>query len=108
MSVLSTPSIFAILKSTIDYEYLGLLSANLSRCIASISNNFHCFYHFAAFKQGNNHAHEYIATQHPLENTISDFWRMIHQESVHIVVFLNQMKEGKMVLYYCFLSQQYV
>ena len=48
--------------------------------------------------QGNSHPHEYIATQHPLEDTISDFWRMVYQEGVRIIVMLNQMKEDNMVI----------
>ena len=48
--------------------------------------------------QGNSHTHEYIATQHPLEDTISDFWRMVYQEGVRIILMLNQMKEDNMVI----------
>jgi len=52
----------------------------------------------AIYVEGNNHNHEYIATQHPLEDTVSDFWRMIHQEGVRIIVMLNQMTEDNMTL----------
>jgi len=52
----------------------------------------------AIYVEGNNHKHEYIATQHPLKDTISDFWKMIHQEDVQTVVMLNQMKESNVNL----------
>jgi len=48
----------------------------------------------AIYVEGNNHKHEYIATQHPLKDTISDFWKMIHQQGVQTVVMLHQMKEN--------------
>lgn len=37
----------------------------------------------------------YIATQGPMPNTVSDFWEMVWQEEVSLVVMLTQLREGK-------------
>ena len=47
--------------------------------------------------QGHNNKHEYIATQHPLQDTMGSFWKMIHQEKVKAIVMLNKLKEGGLV-----------
>ncbi|CCK68011.1 tyrosine protein phosphatase PTP2 KNAG_0A03240 [Huiozyma naganishii CBS 8797] len=38
----------------------------------------------------------YIATQAPLENTIHDFWQMVHSENVKVIVSLNSTEELKL------------
>ncbi|XP_060034522.1 tyrosine-protein phosphatase non-receptor type 7 isoform X2 [Erinaceus europaeus] len=37
----------------------------------------------------------YIATQGPMPNTVSDFWEMVWQEEVPLIVMLTQLREGK-------------
>ena len=39
----------------------------------------------------------YIATQGPMPNTVSDFWEMVWQEEVSLIVMLTQLREGKEV-----------
>ena len=39
----------------------------------------------------------YIATQGCLQNTVVDFWRMIWQENVRVIVMLTRTKEGSKV-----------
>ena len=54
------------------------------------------------FIQGYNNKHGYIATQHPLKETIDDFWRMIHQDNVKTIVMLNKLKENGVVSLFYF------
>ncbi|XP_058130941.1 tyrosine-protein phosphatase non-receptor type 7 isoform X2 [Dasypus novemcinctus] len=37
----------------------------------------------------------YIATQGPMPNTVADFWEMVWQEEVSLIVMLTQLREGK-------------
>lgn len=37
----------------------------------------------------------YIATQGPMPNTVSDFWEMVWQEGVSLIIMLTQLQEGK-------------
>lgn len=39
----------------------------------------------------------YIATQGPMPNTVLDFWEMVWQEEVSLIVMLTQLREGKEV-----------
>ena len=44
----------------------------------------------ASFLQGYNDRNEFILTQHPLEDTIGDFWRLIWDYNIRTVVMLSQ------------------
>lgn len=50
----------------------------------------------ASYISGYSREKEYIAAQGPLPNTSSDFWRMIWQEKVSIIVMLTQCREKEM------------
>lgn len=39
----------------------------------------------------------YIATQGPMPNTVADFWEMVWQEEVALIVMLTQLRESKEV-----------
>lgn len=41
----------------------------------------------------NGTINRYIATQGPLQNTVKDFWRMVQQESSHLIVMLTTVME---------------
>lgn len=41
----------------------------------------------------NGTINRYIATQGPLPNTVKDFWRMVQQESSHLIVMLTTVLE---------------
>ncbi|XP_052809643.1 tyrosine-protein phosphatase 10D-like [Mya arenaria] len=49
----------------------------------------------ASYVSGFHQQREYIATQGPLPGTIDDFWRMVWEQNVMVIVMLTQCKEGK-------------
>ena len=47
--------------------------------------------------QGQNRNQEYIATQSPLAATVKDFWWMVWEQKIHVVICL---QDNKQVFYY--------
>ena len=53
--------------------------------------------------QGFSHSKRYIATQGPNERTVIDFWRLVWQEGVSVIVMLtNVIEGGKVKCEHCF------
>ncbi|CAL9696604.1 unnamed protein product [Knipowitschia caucasica] len=48
----------------------------------------------ASFMDGYKHKHAYIGTQGPLERTYADFWRMVWEQNVLVVVMTTRTEEG--------------
>ncbi|XP_062574199.1 receptor-type tyrosine-protein phosphatase alpha-like isoform X3 [Saccostrea cucullata] len=48
----------------------------------------------ANYIQGAKQEQQYIAAQGPKQNTVNDFWTMVWQEHVSIIVMLTNLKEG--------------
>ncbi|XP_028410342.1 uncharacterized protein LOC114532921 [Dendronephthya gigantea] len=47
----------------------------------------------ASFICGYQFAENFIATQHPMSNTVNDFWRMIHEQKSAVVVAISTREE---------------
>lgn len=47
----------------------------------------------ASIIDGFQQKHAFIATQAPLENTVVDFWRMVLEQNVKIIVMLTKIEE---------------
>lgn len=43
--------------------------------------------------QGYNHTDEFILTQHPLEATVGDFWRMVWDNNSSVIVLLSRVED---------------
>ncbi|NXV51564.1 PTN9 phosphatase, partial [Uria aalge] len=48
----------------------------------------------ASFMDGYKQRNAYIGTQGPLENTYSDFWRMVWEQNVLVIVMTTRLEEG--------------
>lgn len=52
---------------------------------------------FLCMLQGFSSAREYIATQGPIASTINDFWRLVWEQNVSMIVMLTQCMERSRV-----------
>ncbi|XP_054161480.1 receptor-type tyrosine-protein phosphatase mu-like [Oppia nitens] len=76
-------------------RYGNLLPYDHSRVVLDIINNdSNTDYINANYVDGCKVNNRYVATQGPLPNTISDFWRMIWQLDTHQIVMLTSLDEG--------------
>ncbi|XP_070545308.1 receptor-type tyrosine-protein phosphatase gamma-like isoform X2 [Ptychodera flava] len=57
----------------------------------------------ASFLQGYRSNQEYIITQHPMQSTVEDFWRMIwdhNSETIVSLISMESMQDGDLVVYW--------
>uniref|UniRef100_A0A8C2QDU8 Receptor-type tyrosine-protein phosphatase V n=1 Tax=Cricetulus griseus TaxID=10029 RepID=A0A8C2QDU8_CRIGR len=58
----------------------------------------HSDYINANFIPGYSHPQEFIATQGPLKKTVEDFWRLVWEQQVHVIIMLTVGMENGRVL----------
>ena len=64
-------------------------------------------YHVASHTtQGYRQKGAYIATQGPLQHTVSDFWRMVWEQEVKCIVMLCRKEEKQKVIPPCFILSE--
>ncbi|KAI4463580.1 cytokine receptor [Holotrichia oblita] len=79
-------------------RYINIMPYDETRVRLTIdSNDNYEDYINASYIKGYSGNHEYIATQGPMESTVEDFWRMIIQEDVGIIVMVAQFVEQSKV-----------
>ncbi|XP_031337800.1 tyrosine-protein phosphatase 69D [Photinus pyralis] len=60
----------------------------------------HSTYINASFIEGYDNSESFIITQDPVEATITDFWRMISEQGVNVVVMLSEIGDNKCPRYW--------
>ncbi|KFM62890.1 Receptor-type tyrosine-protein phosphatase mu, partial [Stegodyphus mimosarum] len=76
-------------------RYGNILPYDRSRVVLHTdSNKSDSDYINASYIDGYRRPREYIVTQGPLENTITDFWRMIWQENAPVIVMVTDLVEN--------------
>ncbi|XP_064154460.1 receptor-type tyrosine-protein phosphatase V-like [Anguilla rostrata] len=66
--------------------------------LALLSSQLHSDYINASYVPGGASARDFICTQGPLESTQADFWRMVWEQNVRVVIMLTPCKENHKVL----------
>ncbi|XP_018330947.1 tyrosine-protein phosphatase 69D isoform X2 [Agrilus planipennis] len=60
----------------------------------------HSTYINASFIEGYDNSESFIITQDPIENTVADFWRMISEQGITVIVMLSELGENKCPRYW--------
>ncbi|XP_063064884.1 receptor-type tyrosine-protein phosphatase V-like isoform X2 [Engraulis encrasicolus] len=66
--------------------------------LSLLHSQLHSDYINANYVPGGSSERDFICTQGPLQSTIADFWRMVWEQNVHIIVMLTSLKENGKVL----------
>ncbi|CAI5647892.1 receptor-type tyrosine-protein phosphatase V [Oreochromis niloticus] len=79
-------------------RYPSILPYDHCRVRLSVQNSYpHTDYINANFVPGGGSERDFICTQGPLPNTIADFWRMVWEQNVRIVVMVTALKHKDIV-----------
>ncbi|ELW47686.1 Receptor-type tyrosine-protein phosphatase V [Tupaia chinensis] len=85
--------------NTAKNRYPHVLPYDHSRVrLSQLEGEPHSDYINANFIPGYTHPQEFIATQGPLKKTLEDFWRLVWEQQVHVIVMLTVGMENGRVL----------
>ncbi|XP_063928100.1 tyrosine-protein phosphatase 69D isoform X2 [Zophobas morio] len=68
--------------------------------LTPLSGKEHSTYINASFIEGYDNTESFIITQDPTESTINDFWRMISEQGISVIVMLSELGENKCPRYW--------
>ncbi|KAK7871582.1 hypothetical protein R5R35_001777 [Gryllus longicercus] len=75
-------------------RYVNILPYDSTRVkLASDGDDFYSDYINASYIKGYTNEIEYIATQGPKEDTCRDFWKMVYQEPIKVIIMVTQLEE---------------
>ncbi|EDO35064.1 predicted protein, partial [Nematostella vectensis] len=75
-------------------DNFSFVAVDTNRIRLSITNDIPCSeYINASYIDSYNEAHEYIATQAPMENTINEFWQMVWEQKCTAIVMLTELQD---------------
>ncbi|KAK0077944.1 hypothetical protein PV325_003254 [Microctonus aethiopoides] len=92
---LNVPEKFDIFGAGIKNRYSGVLPNAQSRVVLmGIDDPIGSYINANYIKGYDGEENRYIATQGPLSNTVTDFWRMVWMEKVSAVVMMTRLQES--------------
>lgn len=68
--------------------------------LTPLSGKEHSTYINASFIEGYDNSESFIISQDPMDVTINDFWRMISEQGISVIVMLSELGEGKCARYW--------
>ncbi|XP_060537066.1 tyrosine-protein phosphatase 69D [Cylas formicarius] len=68
--------------------------------LTPLSGKEHSTYINASFIEGYDNSESFIISQDPMECTINDFWRMISEQGISVIVMLSELGEAKCARYW--------
>ncbi|KAJ8982827.1 hypothetical protein NQ317_010448 [Molorchus minor] len=68
--------------------------------LTPLSGKEHSTYINASFIEGYDNSESFIITQDPIDSTINDFWRMVSEQGISVIVMLSELGDGKCPRYW--------
>ncbi|CAG9763906.1 unnamed protein product [Ceutorhynchus assimilis] len=68
--------------------------------LTPLSGKEHSTYINASFIEGYDNSESFIIAQDPTDNTVNDFWRMISEQGISVVVMISELGDGKCARYW--------
>lgn len=87
--------------------YFYLLFADELSIVHLASSNHSSSYINAVIVEGFRNLNKYIVTQQPLPNTMNDFWKMVDQMEISVIVSLNEINSNDKVCKICGFVQRF-